>query len=630
MEIVFPPTPYPGQTFLQWVWDGEKWVAAPTSGLAPLFSPQFSGDPTTPTPPPGSNDGSIASTAFVMNAIVASTAGVVSFNNRSGIVDLELQDIIDAGGAPIANPQFTGAPMAPKPPGNSTTNQIATCSWVNDRLTEGLLTGTVVSFNGRQGQVQLMLADITGANGAPILNPIFIGTPQAPTPPATDSSTRIATTAYVSGNIAVVQSQLDNLAGNSVHSFNTRVGDVVLNLNDVLATGIVDYVAQNTVRSFNGRHGDVVLQLNDILAADGAPIVSPQLRGIPTAPTPLPATNNTQIATTAFVQSLIRTVPVGPQGPPGPPGPPGTAFHVKGSVMDFAKLPLTGNQNGDIWITEDDGKAWVWNGNSWQQVALGDIAAFVTVSPLPPPFPIPSQLWWDSDNGELMIWYVGPSGVGTWVVANSVGPQGPPGPVGPQGPPGPAGMSLVEPPTPAVGASGDFWVNSLTSQLNYSDGTAWQSMVSRLLPLQAEAAPDTTGILWWDNSQPWLKVWRQTHGRWQSIGTRIGGTGNANGGTFSLWNPATDVWTAFAPGARYALSAPAAATFGIGSLYTNQNNGLLYVNDGAGTWVSVTACVVGAQPTSGLRPGFFWLDTATNELRLYDGTTWRLAASGVV
>src|SRR5262249_30985588 len=153
----------------------------------------------------------------------------------------------------------------------------------------------------------------------------------------------------------------------------------------------------------------------------------------------------------------------------------------------------------------------------------------------------------------------------------------PPGPAGPPGPPGPAGMSLVEPPTPAVGALGDFWVNSLTSQLNYSDGTVWQSMVSRLLPLVAEAAPDTTGILWWDNSQPWLKVWRQTHGRWQSIGTGVAGSGAANGGTISNWNPTTDTWMLFPPGARYALSAPAAATFGIGSLYTNQNNGLLYV-----------------------------------------------------
>jgi uncharacterized MAPEG superfamily protein len=40
----------------------------------------------------------------------------------------------------------------------------------------------------------------------------------------------------------------------------------------------------------------------------GAPINSPALTGTPTAPTAAAATNNTQIATTAFAQALITAL----------------------------------------------------------------------------------------------------------------------------------------------------------------------------------------------------------------------------------------------------------------------------------------------------------------------------------
>ena len=70
----FPASPTNGQTFTSggtiWMYDGAKWVGGSSSatGLAPLASPAFTGNPTGPTPPAGDNDTSLATTAFVAPA----------------------------------------------------------------------------------------------------------------------------------------------------------------------------------------------------------------------------------------------------------------------------------------------------------------------------------------------------------------------------------------------------------------------------------------------------------------------------------------------------------------------------------------------------------------------------------
>ena len=53
----------------------------------------------------------------------------------------------------------------------------------------------VISVAGRQGVVVLAVADVSGA--APLLSPVFSGTPQSTTPATSDNSTNIATTAFV-------------------------------------------------------------------------------------------------------------------------------------------------------------------------------------------------------------------------------------------------------------------------------------------------------------------------------------------------------------------------------------------------------------------------------------------------
>ena len=246
-------------------------------------SPQFAGVPTAPTANPGSNTGQLATTAFVTNAVAESTAGVSSFNGRTGAVTFTAGDLNSVGGALLNSPVFVGIPEAPTAPGGTNNTQIATTAFVLQEVAAA--TVGVASFNGRTGNVTLLSSDIASAGGAPLASPQFTGAPEAPTPLTADNSTNLATTAFV-------------------HS--------------VVAT-----IPAGGVTSWNTRTGAVTLQGSDVSAAGGALNASPTFSGVPAAPTASPGTNTTQLATTAFVTAAVAAVPAGPTGPTGPTGPQG-------------------------------------------------------------------------------------------------------------------------------------------------------------------------------------------------------------------------------------------------------------------------------------------------------------------
>src|SRR5215475_4006606 len=165
--------------------------------------------------------------------------------------------------------------------------EVATKQYV-DTGDQDIVNNSVWSFNGRRGDITLLLADVVGAGGAPINSPSFSGTPLAPTPPTSDSSNRIATTAFVNAAIAVEH-------------------QVILGLIAQAELDVLDQVGQTF-----------------------APINSPHFTGDPQAPTPAITDNDNSIATTAFVQSLgqliinslqgemARIVVVSPTPPPMP------------------------------------------------------------------------------------------------------------------------------------------------------------------------------------------------------------------------------------------------------------------------------------------------------------------------
>lgn len=235
------------------------------ANFAPLNSPVFTGYPQGPTASAGTATGQLATTAFVMAAVTSGVAGVASFNARTGAVVLQSTDIASAGGALLASPTFTGVPAAPTAASGVSTTQIATTAYVMNAL--GGAEGGVISFNGRAGAVTLTAGDITGAGGAILVSPAFTGNPTAPTQLATDSSTRIATTAFVDSVITAIDA------------------------------GVV---------SFNGRSGIVTMTSADVSAAGGVTANSPAFTGTPTAPTPVPGDSSTQLATTAFVDNAMQ------------------------------------------------------------------------------------------------------------------------------------------------------------------------------------------------------------------------------------------------------------------------------------------------------------------------------------
>jgi hypothetical protein len=261
----------------------------------------------------------------------SATAGVTTFNTRSGAVTLSLADITAAGGAPLNSPTFINANANTPAPGDSTT-KVATTMFVSQAIAAQTL---VSSFNGRTGAITLSTSDITTAGGAPIASPAFTGNPPGPTPGNSDSSSSLATTAFVKNVIA----------SGAVSSFNGRQGAVTLSLSDVTSVGgapinsplftgvpagttaapgtattqlatcafVTNAVTGATVgvSSFNTRTGAITLTAADITSAGGALLVSPNLTGTPTAPTAGGGTATTQLATTAFVANAITAAGTG-------------------------------------------------------------------------------------------------------------------------------------------------------------------------------------------------------------------------------------------------------------------------------------------------------------------------------
>lgn len=274
-------------------------------GGAPINSPSFTGLPTAPTANFGQATAQIATTAFVQQAVQASVTGVVSFNNRTGAIDLTGQDIYDAGGALQNSPAFSGTPTAPTAGTGTSTTQLATTAFVMNEV--AAVGAGVTTFNTRSGNVVLELPDITAAGGAPIASPAFSGEPTCPTPlnPLT-STANVANTAWV------------------VQFFNL----------------------QSLVSSFNGRTGAVTLNANDLSAAGALVNPSPALTGQPTAPTAVPGTNTTQLATTAYVTAALAAL----SGVTVSPTPPSTPYMGQAWFNS-----TTGVQRLNVWT----GAAWL-------------------------------------------------------------------------------------------------------------------------------------------------------------------------------------------------------------------------------------------------------------------------------
>ena len=127
------------------------------ASLAPLVSPALTGTPTAPTPTAGDSTTKVATTGFVTPAISAAVSGL----------------------APLASPSFTGSPVVP---GYATTAQVSVL--------------------------------------APLASPAMTGTPTAPTPASGDSTTKLATTGFVTPAIAAETTRATTAEGAAAQKAN--------------------------------------------------------------------------------------------------------------------------------------------------------------------------------------------------------------------------------------------------------------------------------------------------------------------------------------------------------------------------------------------------------------------------
>jgi len=266
-------------------------------GGAPLASPAFTGTPTAPTAGAGTNTAQIATTAFVATSF-----------------------------ASIGSPTFTGDPKAPTPtPGDNDTS-IATTAFVQAAISANASTISIGDtppaspsqgtgwWDSAGGQFYLWFNDGTSAQWVPATNmPGPAGPTGATGPAGPTGATGPAGSANMSGMTA---GQIPIAASAStVTSSGNLSGDVTTtgSLATTLAT------VNPNVGTFQGLvldgKGRVTAASNQgylttaTAASTYAPLASPIFTGTPSLPTgttavtQATATNNTTLATTAFVQA---------------------------------------------------------------------------------------------------------------------------------------------------------------------------------------------------------------------------------------------------------------------------------------------------------------------------------------
>ena len=258
-------------------------VAAVTFTGAPNFSgtPTFAnpvalGSSTATTQTSGTNNTTLATTAFVTTAIGALVTGVSSVTNSDGTLTIS-----PTSGAVVASLALGHANTWT---GTQTFSTIAPAVITNTTS----MTTPSIAVNGGTA-----LTSQTGTGGVIVVaaSPTFTGVPAAPTAAPGTNTTQIATTAFVTAAV---------LAGEAFSGISSGT--------NTTAAMIVGTGASLTV---SGSGTINATSLGGTAAASYALLASPTFTGVPAAPTAAALTSTTQIATTAFVTSAIAAISTG-------------------------------------------------------------------------------------------------------------------------------------------------------------------------------------------------------------------------------------------------------------------------------------------------------------------------------
>jgi len=239
-------------------------LVTPVLGVATATSINGTTIPTSATLIKTSDTGTVTGTMIANDTIVDA-----DINASAAIAKTKLALTGAITATDIANDTITNAKI----------NTAAAIDWTKLGISSTVSSTEIGYVDGVtsaiQTQLDSKLATTTASSTyAPLASPALTGTPTAPTAAANTNTTQIATTAYV-------QTELTDLIGGAPGALDT--------LNELAAALANDASYSTTITT---------------ALATKAPLASPALTGIPTAPTPSSSDNSTKIATTAYVNSV--------------------------------------------------------------------------------------------------------------------------------------------------------------------------------------------------------------------------------------------------------------------------------------------------------------------------------------
>ena len=238
---------------------------------APTNNASFTG---TFSAPSGTITSTMIADGTIVNADINASAAIAQSKIADLTTDLSAK-------APLASPTLTGVPLAPTATAGTNNTQIATTAYA-DAAVAALVDGAPALLN-TLNELAAAIADDAGFSGtiatslglkAPLESPTFTGTVTLPS--GTVTSAMIADGTIVAGDIA----------------------DGAITSGKILDGTIVNADINASAAIAQSKIADLTTDLSA-----KAPLASPDLTGVPTAPTAAADTSTTQIATTAFAKA---------------------------------------------------------------------------------------------------------------------------------------------------------------------------------------------------------------------------------------------------------------------------------------------------------------------------------------
>jgi len=417
---------------------------------APLNSPSLTGAPTAPTAPLSTNSTQIATTAFVSSKLQQSvgTANKVYFQDNAPSFNAfnEIWIDTDAGGLYKSVASTTIVPLDSSMVSSNSSNITIPAAGATDTrlvLDAGLPSGSV----DIDPPLFLESFSSTGVNDPTIGTLTYFD----------DTTAAVDSNSFSRSSGNAFDKKVKSFTYTSEGTTNSNTSHITLTVSGVPEWQVQESDLQAKIDALVDSAPGALDTLNELAAAIGddanfsttitnsiatkAPLASPALTGSPTAPTPGTGTNNTRIATTAFVQnsianfSTLSSLSVTSNTASGGgalsynsgtgvfsyPPPDLSSFLTSLSFSGLTNTPTTLAGYG---ITDAATSASptltgtpiaptaALNTNTTQiattefvQNALNNATASVTVSDAAPSSPGNGDLWYDSTNLQMFIYY---------------------------------------------------------------------------------------------------------------------------------------------------------------------------------------------------------------------------------